>query len=601
MSEPTELHQEYLDSTREAESAGDYLLAYDRACRAISRFPNSEELKYLAVRAIARAGSLAHAERLYESYGLHQCSNVDISSLGARISKDKFIQNRRDTDAARRAASLYQRIYERTGDPYPAINASTLWMLSGDATEAHRIARDVIEISRSRTPKNLDEEYWHQATLAEAALVLDDVDLASISLAAASAVKGQRADAVASTCKQLTLICEAKGIDAAWLDLLKRQSVAVFTGHMISPPDLPGRFPAGLETEVADQILDELKGLDVGFGYGSLASGSDILFGEALLTLGAELHVVLPFDAEEFKKISVEPAGSSWIDRFERCLSNAQSVTFATRDAYLGDDLLFAYAAKIAMGLARIRSRALDAPLAMLAVWDGEPTNGAAGTATDISYWASTGLPFRVIEIARHRRSPVDGSPNTGAESKDINARSLLPVLFGDFRGFSKLQEQHLPTFNKSIMGCLGETLRAYGDSVMFSNSWGDAVHAVFSDIETAADCALEMQDRLLETDHVRLGLPEEIGMRASLHVGPVFVGSNQITDGEIYFGHTLTRAARMEPVTPVGEVYVTEQFAALIEMSRGSQVTCNYVGIVPLAKNYGELRMYRLARSATP
>ncbi len=85
--------------------------------------------------------------------------------------------------------------------------------------------------------------------------------------------------------------------------------------------------------------------------------------------------------------------------------------------------------------------------------------------------------------------------------------------------------------------------------------------------------------------------------MRISLHVGPVFAGVDNVTRKETYFGHTLTRAARMEPITPVGEVYVTEQFAALIAMEQGDQTRCTYVGRVPLAKDYGELRMYSLIR----
>ncbi len=43
--------------------------------------------------------------------------------------------------------------------------------------------------------------------------------------------------------------------------------------------------------------------------------------------------------------------------RFDRCLANATSVSYATEDWYLGDDALFAYASRLAMGLALLRAR----------------------------------------------------------------------------------------------------------------------------------------------------------------------------------------------------------------------------------------------------
>ena len=60
------------------------------------------------------------------------------------------------------------------------------------------------------------------------------------------------------------------------------------------------------------------------------------------------------------------------------------------------------------------------------------------------------------------------------------------------------------------------------------------------------------------------------------------------------YFGAHVSRTARIEPVTPPGEVFVTEQFAARLALEpRG--YACDYVGQVPAAKSYGTLRMYHL------
>ena len=60
------------------------------------------------------------------------------------------------------------------------------------------------------------------------------------------------------------------------------------------------------------------------------------------------------------------------------------------------------------------------------------------------------------------------------------------------------------------------------------------------------------------------------------------------------YFGAHVSRTARIEPVTPPGEVYVTEQFAARLALEP-ALFGCDYVGQVPAAKGYGTMRMYHL------
>ena len=132
----------------------------------------------------------------------------------------------------------------------------------------------------------------------------------------------------------------------------------------------------------------------VGCGFGSLAGGADILFAEALLERGAEVNIVLPFDRADFIAHSVRPSGPAWPDRFERCLSRAHTVRYATNDSYLGDDAPYQYAAQMAMGRAVLRARLTDSPLALFEIWDGEGPSEpqrTAGTAADISLWHSMG------------------------------------------------------------------------------------------------------------------------------------------------------------------------------------------------------------------
>lgn len=588
--------KEVIEGIWQAEETGDHLLAFDRASKAIERFTKDEKLKYYAVRALARSGSPWQAQALYREYDLAKSADTDIASLEARIAKDQFLLNRSDLKAAARSAKLYERVFDRTQDHYPGINAATMWALAGRPRKPKDIARKVLDICEAETATSGMHQYWLSATQAEAALLLGDIEAATEYLWIAARIARRRYDALAATANQLRLICRTQGMDGSFLDELPLPTVIFYAGHMIVPPGRPGRFAAREEKAVARRILESLNAQDVRIGYGSLASGADILFAEALLKRKAELHVTLPFDIEEFKEVSVAPAGKNWLRRFEACLEDATSVIHATQGAYLGHDALFGYAARVGMGLARIRGRALAVSPEMITVWDGEPPSGNAGTAVDVSYWQSRGFETKIISPGPPPKT-TRIAPKGGRAPEKTPDRSILPVLFGDIKGFSGFQEEHLPIFSNTVMSLLGEKIHGFGKDVVFTNTWGDAIHVVFSNIVTAAECALDLQEVLGGIDYETLGLPHDVGMRLSLHIGPVFVGYDPVNREKTYFGRTLTRAARMEPITPVGEVYVTEEFAALIEMERGEHLHCNYVGDVPLAKKFGNLRMYRLVR----
>jgi len=61
------------------------------------------------------------------------------------------------------------------------------------------------------------------------------------------------------------------------------------------------------------------------------------------------------------------------------------------------------------------------------------------------------------------------------------------------------------------------------------------------------------------------------------------------------FMGAHVSRTARIEPVTPEGSVFVTDRFAASLQLEDSSGFACEYVGHMPAAKDYGRLRMYRL------
>jgi len=343
---------------------------------------------------------------------------------------------------------------------------------------------------------------------------------------------------------------------------------------------------------VATRITELLAERDVGFGYGSLAAGADILFAEALLARRAQLHVLLPFRLDDFVRESVQPSGEPWIRRFETCLANAKSVRYATEDEHLGDDTLYVYCSRLAMGLAVLTSQHLFAPIEQIAVWDSGPAAGIAGTAIDVGIWRETGRPQTIIPITSRRRSKPPVSPSRSASNSRRSARAML---FGDLRGFSKLTDRELPIYVTGVLGAIEHVRQAHRNKVLLANTWGDGLFMVFQRANDAAECALALQAALTRLDFAALGLSVPLSLRVGGHLGPVYETLDPVLGHTNFFGAHVTRAAHIEPVTPPGCVYVTETFAAALALEHSQAFACDYVGMTKAAKGYGSLRMFLL------
>lgn len=504
------------------------------------------------------------------------------------ITSSASTHDRRPTSAA-----CYENAFRGAtdaGDPeayYPAINAATLALFGGDVEAADRLAGEVLDLVAPRIAslnEAAPDHYWVLATALEAHLVRGDLDAARGLVDQVVAVAGSDDAALATTGRQLERIVAAKKLDAGVLAAFRVPTVVHFLGNMHA-------------TTVAADIAALLEGIRVGAAYGSLAAGADILFAEELVRRGVAVNVVLPFATDDFIEESVRPIGQDWVARFEACLAAAKTVRFATEDGYLGDDQLFPYCGSFAMGLARLCARHLHAPLLQLAVWDGVVKDGAiAGTAADMSAWREAGLPVRVVPTGPD--ADVEKLPAWHRAQVAPGRRDTRAMLFGDIHGFSKLSDAQLPLFTKKIMGTLGEVVRRHQQHIAFVNTWGDGIFVVFRDAGRAAACALDMQDAMNAIDLVAQGLPETLTLRLGGHVGPVYELDDPVTDRPNYYGAHVSRAARIEPITPEGCVYVTETFAAMLALHNAAQFSCDYAGNTEMAKHYGRLRMFLLRRA---
>jgi class 3 adenylate cyclase len=175
--------------------------------------------------------------------------------------------------------------------------------------------------------------------------------------------------------------------------------------------------------------------------------------------------------------------------------------------------------------------------------------------------------------------------------------RTLKSLLFADFAGFSRLHDALAPLFQERFWKIAAGQIEASTAKPLLASTWGDALYVVFDSAREAAEYALSLLARMLEVDWTAVGLPESSQIRIALHTGPVFCGFDPIMCRDNYFGSSVTKAARIEPVTPPGMVYASEAFAATLGATGSDDFALEYIGRMALAKSYGESRIYRLER----
>jgi class 3 adenylate cyclase/tetratricopeptide (TPR) repeat protein len=586
---------------KQANSDGDALLAYDVADAGLKLWPSDAVLRQIKALALARMGSTSAAHEILSALGA-EAADEETLGLFARTYKDVWLAtgNAADLETAREA---YLRAYRSSPERYwTGINAATLSYLAGDLQESRRLAREILVTCQEALPSaSGSAQYWLSATAAEAHLLLGHSEEAEEWYRKAGALAGNRLGDIASTWNNAQLILtlmppELHEVVERALDV---PAVAVFAGHRVDEPDrAQPRLPETRAAWVKQEILDCLREKRARIGYSSAAAGADILFLEAIQELGGRTEVVLPCDPAQFLRESVAKAGDDWVRRYEAVLDNAANVTLASRERLTLGSVAYDFSNELLYGLATLRARQFGTKLFHVAVWDGRPGDGPGGTADIVRRWRERSREVTVIRplgalmpgYVPARPAPLetdDGAPGVRAE--------IRAMLFADAFHFSRLAEADMVPFIRHFLGPIAMLIRQTKPAPLFQNTWGDGLYLVFSDVREAGVFALKLAGRAGSIDRARWNLPAGLDLRIALHAGPVYCYKDQIIDRLNYIGSHVNRAARIEPVTPPGQVYVTDAFAALAEVQVPGQFRFDYVGKVPLAKSFGEYPVYRM------
>jgi hypothetical protein len=467
-------------------------------------------------------------------------------------------------------------------------------LVAGDPQGGQALARTALRIA---PPAGLTGEaaYYEAASRAEARFLTGDLEAARATMTQALTHAPQAFAAHASTLRQLEMLCHETGVDPSWLTAFRPPVCAHFTGHILDASRegaLSGGLgePNGDLRREADRVVREQG---IGFAYGGLAAGADIIFAEAVLQAGAELHLVLPVNLDSFVAVSVAPFGADWVERFEHCLARAASVRYASRDPYAGDEQVFAYASQIAMGCAVLRAQTLATEAIQMAVWDGHAAAGPAGVAIDLAYWAK-GRRRQAIIPVRRPPPPRASQPDAG----NFASRAMKAMLFADVKGFGALRDDQIPAFFEAVMGRMAKVVDELDAGPRHIETWGDGLFLVFDQPIDAAVAALALQEAHRALDLRSLGLPRGLGLRIGGHYGPVHLGANPLTKAPAVIGAHVVVAARIEPDVAPGSACVSEALAGALATFHGERVRCGYVGRTQGRKGFPATPIFNLTRA---
>ncbi|MEW5722365.1 MAG: TRAFs-binding domain-containing protein [Thermodesulfobacteriota bacterium] len=620
---PLELCRERAKQLRRA---GEALQAYDEIVKGLRLWPEDIRLRQLLGLVLADIGITERANEVMQALVNEGQRDEETLSILARTYKDLWPQSTAAGDRdhnLRQAYGWYKECFDLTGGYYPGINAATLAKLVGEDETARTVAAKVRSQCRAKLETGADpgEEYYLAATLGEAALNLGrPEEAADWYRRAGRAGRGLYRD-LHATRRNARLLLEHAGLDGSEIEkALFIPPVAVFTGHNLDRPGRSAaRFPAGSPTlaeAVYAALRESLAAHQVGFGFSSAAAGSDLLFLKALRDLGLEAYVVLPYNKERFLADNVAYApGEYWLNLFHSVMDDLEQkdrVAYASEWPVGEGPDIYEYANQVLFGLARLKARQLDTGLVPMVVWDGHPGDGPGGTAAAVEYWYGRGFSVQRIELDALRRDTASAplEPEAGPVPRAITPVRVEPsctfpvltkaILFADVVGYSKMPEDLVPLFVNEFMGGVARLAAWSEHPPEFKNTWGDALYFVFDRVRDAGVYALDLIDFVAGTPWADKGLPDGLNLRIALHAGPVHSCVDPVMDRATFTGTHVSRAARIEPVTPPGHVFASQSFAAVAAAERVEEFTCDYVGRIELAKGYGVFSTYHVRRAAT-
>lgn len=534
--------------------AGNFVAALDMAREALELWPDDAPLLHTAILAMASCGSTTAALSMYQASPLACSDNEDYAALGARLLKDLAWRSTAEKRRERmlQAAVRYHDIHQRTKGTYSAVNAASLFALAGEERAALSLAGEILPVLSDATPQDMSDlgQYFHWATVAETATVLDDGELFHRALARAEQLERGNLWVRARTYMQLARLVDIRPALKTSIEKWHRPQIA-----FLAAGDLPSwatNLPPAPETAAHAALV---------FCAESPWITQSAL--EQFVAGGASVHMLV-----EGIDVSSQRGGAS-VDLSALHLDASQGT----------EDERHAFCAQAALGVSISSALDVEAPWSCLSL-------GAEG--------------MRSVSVLD--RSDLEGVLRTGAflpadattPSETAACTRPAALLFADVVGYSRFSATQVQQYWSSLMPRVADVFKRHASHILLKKTWGDALHAVVKNATAAAYIAAALVEIAERAWSAQAGgsVPT---FRISLHFGLVDQGVDPVEETRSFFGPQMSLAARVELVAPPGGIYVTEPFAARLTLEGSTAFDCTYVGSVKLPKSFGEFRLLSL------
>ncbi len=533
------------------------------------------------ITALARSGALDRAWALFEASGyLTATKNAAALAVKGRLLKDRALSasgmDRRAHFNA--AAQAYAQADTLSPAPYLLINVATLKLLAGDAAAADDVATQVL--SRLQNADDLETPYWIAATRAEAQLLSGDRAAAEVSLTQAIGHAPQSYEDHASTLRQFRLITAEQNASPDWLDAYRPPSSAHFAGHLGVAGDDEARLRKNL-----DALLEREN---IGFGFGALAAGADIIVAEALLNRGAELTAILPVAIDTFIAQSITPLGGNWRRRFDACMDHASNFIQITHIEGAFEPLTINLAGDVGMGSAILNSKRLESKAIQIVIADDGAQKFGDGhhTARDAERWSNAG---HAQFILRAPRTAIRSSASIG-EERPVPSRRLVACLSVHLSGAKALPESDWPRVDTEILTQIGPWAADAATKPLLIQRIDARIELVFAEVEQAARAAFALTEGFKQTSAQDPGFWSNKALSIGGHYGVLHMSAA----GDTLFGPGTTIAHDIANRAHPGMICVSENFASSLAF-RAPDMRLEYVGDMPATLEGNEYRLFAI------
>ncbi len=520
---------------------------------------------------LSKSGSpelaLAHLDLAYR----RNPENSETAGILGGIYKALF-KKHQDSKYAILSRDTYVKDFSISKNYYTGINAATMSAIAGRSMQGREIATSVIALIGESA-----NGFWELATLGEAHLLTKNRDRCVEYYIKARQLAGNDWGKVISVHNQLWLLNHYVAVPKEVLRIFAPPEVVAFAGHMVDAPNRnTPRFPASIEGKVKESIKGAIRTLHASIGYCSLACGADILFAEAMVEEGGEVHVLMPFSERDFLNTSLRFAGEHWVSRFEALL-NKYPVNFITHENYGGNDDLFTLLGKVIFGSAVLRSQTYyQEPFLLTVLSEFDLKQKAGGTRDTIQMWPYPQKHTNINPDNMYNPKDILNTPSTSPKV-DLPRIADRPVLYVASIGLSDLQTMEKERMEKTISAYMSEQQFSF----KFMKVSGDS-------IIMALDTEIALMDIIRTVWNSTAPFKPEKPLRIGLHVAPVYINSTS-EDASIKLLQAIGQFA------PKGSICSSISFAAVLAL-HPKKFQLDYVGVIQLPEETESNGLYKVS-----